>query len=378
MLAVIATMLALGVSQETPRLRTILPSGSVVFVENMPQAKSVTVTLVASSRGVREAPETHGWRHLLEHLLVKGPGKDLEARLESQGMAVVAETNRDTMHFSISGNPLQLQVALDGVRELLQPLRTTSEEIAREVAIVREEVALHGPAQRLSRKLWREAFGEKGLDAVGDPDVMAKATPTNLELLRKRHLATQNLVLSIAGPVDVDTTTRAAVGILPSERSPAEPESFLREGKNPAPGLDSGGEARGAVAPGWSEPETAALLAAALALASERERAWVTYTPSVQPGLVLVGELGSNSGFDDWLANLKEFEIDRLFETGRVLSESWLARYLQAPSGCALLRGMLYAQSLGAIPDAFLENVRALTPEQFRSAVERFRKGAGR
>src|SRR5688500_7954220 len=98
MLSLLAPLCLLQVPiQQPPRLRTVLPSGAIVLVERMPAATSLSVQLFASARAVPESKQTHGWRHLLEHLVARGPKGDIDARLESQGAFMRARTLRDAM-----------------------------------------------------------------------------------------------------------------------------------------------------------------------------------------------------------------------------------------------------------------------------------------
>ena len=361
--------------QNDPRLRVLLPSGAIAFVESMPGSKYFCLQLFASSRGARDTAETHGWRHLLEHLLTKGPDKDLEARLEAQGIFLTAETHRDATHFTLVGPPEKVDLAIGAARELLQPLRTSEKEIEKEVRILSQEIALTPTSKKLSQALWLVAFGMDGLDPVGNAEAMTKATAASLELMRRRHFAPQNLVLSLAGPVEVDASIRQLTAILPKEKGPFEPDLTVRKmGAANIVSLNTE-HARAAPVPGWEEVETAAALAAALAFASEGDNRFVIYTPSTQSGLVILGTEEPNRGLGDWIEKLKPFEVDALFGRSRMMAEGWVKRYLNSPEGCAFLRGFLYAQKSSATPEAMLEKIRGLTVEQFRNAVAKFRSG---
>jgi len=66
--------------QQPPRLRTLLDNGAVVLVEPVPSA-TISVQLFASSKYAPETAASHGYRHLLEHLIARGDGT-LDRRLE--------------------------------------------------------------------------------------------------------------------------------------------------------------------------------------------------------------------------------------------------------------------------------------------------------
>lgn len=349
----------------------MLPSGAVLLVENLPSSKVVSVQLFASAKGVRETPQTHGWRHLLEHLLVKGPDKGLAERLETQGIFLTADTHRDAMQLALLAPAAKLDLALETVRIFLQPLQTTQSEIDNEVKVLGEELALAPSSKRLSKMLWAASMGDQALDPIGDPKAMATATPELLEMLRRRHFAPQNLVLVVSGPLDVDKVTLRAKALLPAEKGPFEPDPVHRSAGSPAVAREGGREARAVPAPGWGDRNTAANLVAAFALASELKDGYVIYTPSVQPGLILLGS--NDDGLGAYLQGLKPAEIDALFPRGRTIAESWLRRQLDNSEGSAALRGLLYVQGIGSEPEDLLDNIRRVSQTEYRAAVDLFR-----
>lgn len=335
----------------------------------------MSVQLIASAAGVRESATTHGHRHLLEHILAKGPDKAIDLRLESHGIFLTAETHRDAMVLALTGPTEKLDIAIETMKEFLQPLQTSAAEVERERRILAEEIALYGKATLLSQRLWMEVFAEDGYDPIGTPESWAKATPESLELLRRRHFAAQNLVLSISGPLDVDRATKLARSVLPAEKSPVEPDLRLRKTAKPL-ALASLAEAsaKGVAAQGWNDPQCAALLAAALALAGERDNGFVIHTPSAGPGLVTAGD--TEGGFAKWVDELSAGAIDAMFAFGRFAADRWVRRKLETPEGNSFLRGYLLCQNPAAEPERFLENVSAMTLADFRAAVAKYRRSA--
>src|SRR5437763_1308721 len=96
MIVLFAAGLSLLSSQvQPPRLRTVLPNQATILVEPVANAHMISLQLWASSRGVEERAETHGLRHLLEHILALGPKRDIDQRLESVGGSLRAKTFRD-------------------------------------------------------------------------------------------------------------------------------------------------------------------------------------------------------------------------------------------------------------------------------------------
>lgn len=356
-----------------PRLRTTFPNGTTVLVERIASAQTVSAQLFVSSQGEEDRPDTHGMRHLLEHFLAEGRKGDLDQRLESAGGFLAAVTSRDAMAFEVVLPASRLNLALDALVEVASPLPTLSPaRMAREIEILRQELALAEYARRLGGAAWTLAYGDAGLDPLGSLEVMAQASSDTLETLRQRLFTPGNRVVVVAGPVDVQVVTR-----LLAERFGSGPEGFARppwavrpEPKVGRTAADAFGEARAVAVGPYREPETMATLAAALALATREEGAFVTYTPTLRPGLVILGNPTRRTGL---LGRLRDPAAEPTAAFGRLLARAWLDRQLRTPSGITSLRGLLLVQSVNARPEQMSEAIAAFTPAQFAEALTRFR-----
>lgn len=374
MIVALAALVSGVVAQEeSPRLRTLLPNGVALIVERMPEARPLSVQLFASARGVEETPQTHGWRHLLEHLILKGKDGTLDDRLEAEGVFFVGRTYRDAMQIEFTGRPTKLGAIIDAVSELLQPLKTTPEAIAKEAAVMGEEFAALSDSTRLSRTAWDAAFGEQALDPFGTLETMAKATPEGIEALRARHFTPANLVVAVCGAVDPERVTadlRARLEDLEGPAVEAKPPRKGGSGRREAD--DAFGEVRGARVEGLTE--AGAALCAAYGIASRLTDAFVTYTPSVGEGLVLVGRTDANNTVGVAIDAMTEGDEAAVFAVGKALAEQWVRGLLARPGGSAYLRGLLMAQSAAARPEMLLEAVRRTGWPEFRAAIARFKR----
>lgn len=358
--------------------RLNLDNGSAVIVQSLPGAKTLSVQLFAAARGVQETPETHGMRHLLEHLIAKGPNRDLDRRIETKGLFLTADTYRDAMQFEIRGTHLQLNEALSVVKDLLQPLKTSKEEIAKEVRILAQELAIVPNSGRLSSSAWSAAYGSAGLDPLGNLATMAKATPESLAQLQQKHFDASNLVISIAGSIPEKEVLDAARKILePLKGTPDLEWARRTEGKPGRAEADAAvGSARGAIVGRYSDPETAWTIAAAFGFATEFDDGFFIYTPSIQNGLVLVGS-NADRNFLSRIDRMDEAEMLGLFAQGRLNARYWVISRLSSPSGAAFMRGMIGCQAFGGKPEQLLENLTAITPSQFMQGIERLKSGNG-
>ena len=362
--------------ESPPRLRTIFPNGAVLLVENMPQAKTLSVQFFAASRRMPDTADNHGYRHLVEHLALKGPHKDLDLQLERQGIFFLGHTLRDAMQIEFQCAPGQVSAVQDAIGQIMQPLSVTAEDIAHEILIMKQEKALESDPNRLSIAAWFEAYGEQGLDPFGDLDVMAKATPDKLRAYQAELFSANNLVMVISGPVDVDAMTKLVSPFLASLQGKCvgapDPRPKGVPGRVEVP--DGYGEARGARVLGIEDARCAFALAAALGLASQIGQAFVTYTPTAQNGLILVGRTDQNSGVGTYIDGLQQGDVAALMPLGKLLAKRWVQRQLESPQASASLRGLLLCEGPSYKPEDLLRSLDTMTWKDFVDAATLFLK----
>lgn len=354
------------------RLRTVLPNGATILVERLPNADRCAVSVVAAARGAAETPETHGHRHLMEHLLALGKGGDVDQRLEPRGGRLTASTSRSHMTFTVSAPRAEWQRAAACALEVIRPDPFREEAIARQRLILEQELALTPADRMLGAAAWSRAFGERGLDPNGTLPALESADPESLADLHRRTFAARNLVVSVAGNVDLDEATRflarylSQLPDLPAQ--PWSPMPALTPGRTEA---DARGDARAAGVPPIGNPRTLWVLAAGLGLAASLESAFVAYTPSPQTGLVIVGQTRDRAG-----ANLAFEQADpgALFPTGKRLLRRWLDRHSRSPEALAEFRAVLHLA--GTRIETLEEQARTMDFGQFRSGMEAFRSDA--
>ncbi|MFZ4508057.1 MAG: hypothetical protein ACOYON_10225 [Fimbriimonas sp.] len=350
---------------DPPRLRTILPNGAVILVERMPKAKTISASLWISSRGTEESAETHGLRHMAEHLMAARPG--IDAKLESKGSILLAQTLRDGMQFEVRGPSSEpIDLALETLFAVASPMKVDAERIIVEAKTLVQELALAEGPSLFARAAWSASYGAQGLDPLGNSTAFGQATPARLGNLVSRMLVGSNLVVVVAGPVSIDDTI-AKIRPWLSAFPKSAPAPFSARKANSAGDaeVEASGAAVGRAVDAYNDESTLAIFAGALACASEVSNSFVTYTPSIRPGLVTAGQT-DGSELTGKLGAASQASFAYTF--GKPLAKRWVNRFLQSPSGVTYLRGLLLCQSSDATPEAMLSGIDSLNYRTFEPA----------
>ncbi len=370
----IAAALVIGQLPPPDRLRTVLPNGAAILVERMPNQPSLTVQLFASAKFTPETPATHGFRHLLEHLVARGQSGSIDQRLESKGAFLRASTLRDAMQFEISLSPKDLSLGMETLSELLAPLKVTPRDIGREAAVIEQEIGLSNDAASLAAAAWTAAFGEQGLDPQGDMATIRTATPDALAQVQSRQFAPSALTLVIAGDVDVNEATRQGKALLSLPSGGYKAVTARGEGKSGRVECQGFGEARAATCGAFGGISNAAELAFAFAVASEVDGCFLTYTPSQERGLITVGRTDQSSGVGLYIDGLTVDDLPPMLERGKALVKTWIESQLRNPTSSSNLRGLLMCQRHSASPEELLESLDLVDTFAFEKAFGAFAK----
>jgi Insulinase (Peptidase family M16) len=359
--------------EQSLRLRTLLPNGATILVQNRPGAKSLNLDLFVSSAGTEESPTTNGRRHLLEHLVALGNHENLDTRLESAAGFLTARTFRDVTTFEVSLPPSKFALGLEVLKELLTPRTYSAASILRETHLIEEEAALRSDSALASQAAWSVAYEDKGLDPIGNPDVMAHTDATQLGQLFDESFSGNHLTVVVSGDIDLDQATASLKSILAVR--PTKPHQVSIQAEPSAkPGSVSipvSGQYRAIPVEGIRSPFTAASLAVALAVATESDNGEVLYTPSGKPGLIILG--GAKDSVKSVLTNRS---ATQLFDEGRLLALYWISKRMLEQESETQLRGMLLAHGRDFRPEILRENLEGLTFREFARAYAAFRSSA--
>jgi zinc protease len=210
-----------------PPVRQVLPNGLRLIVEDHRAADIVAVYLYVGV-GVRyERPDQLGYSHFQEHMLFKGTDKwgpgYIDRTVEGVGGRTNATTSFDFTDFYILVPKESTETALQTLADMAFRSTFDPNEVAREREVIFEEANIEtdNPKTAIIRQLYGMVFADNpyGYPVLGTRPTMNAATGAILKAYNRHYYTPENMVLVVAGPVDVKTV-RGMVdriwGVIPS------------------------------------------------------------------------------------------------------------------------------------------------------------------
>ena len=190
----------------------VLRNGLRVFVERMPQLRSVSIGVWVKAGSMLETPQENGLSHLIEHMAFKGTSmrtaKELAEEMDAIGGQMNAATSKLYTSYYAKVCETDLVKAVDLLADItLNPL-TEEADLEKEKNVVLEEIAMgEDSPEDQAWDLMNEAL-YKGhslsLPIIGDKEKISGYTREQVLAFRKKYYQPANAVLSIAGRVHVD------------------------------------------------------------------------------------------------------------------------------------------------------------------------------
>jgi hypothetical protein len=343
--------------QESNQLKTMLPNGSVIYCERR-EAPYVSVQLILSNRDTPDLASNYGYRHLLEHIAARSiNGHDFE--IETAGGFLYASTSRDWLKFEWRVPSSQLVLAYKGIAQLLKDCGATEDAIKRESVAISREIDLSSNNEIASRSAWTSIYGANGLDPLGSKDSVKSAKATDLNDIWRRLTKGSNIVISACGTLDNKSFTESCKellsGVATSKPGPISNRAI--DGSYGAPGFVA------VPVPSIGTKQGINALVAAFGLAGRLNRPFVTYTPSLRPGLALVGTVDP---YESIKAVADVEDPVTIFSLGRVNGMEWIRSRLSTPEGSAEFNGTLLSLSPTLRPSKLYESFELATYSDFK------------
>lgn len=196
-----------------------LKNGLGVIVVRDHSLPLVTIEVTVRSGAFAEPPRMNGLSHLYEHMFFKGNREipNQEAYLKKVrrlGMVFNGETRDESVSYYFSLHKDRLADGLVFMKNaLLHPL-FDEEELRKEKSVIlaeydRAESQPHFHLQRaVNKALWPKNWSRK--DALGDREVIRKATAAQLRWIKQQYYQPSNTALIVAGDVTTSKARRLA------------------------------------------------------------------------------------------------------------------------------------------------------------------------
>jgi predicted Zn-dependent peptidase len=217
---------------------TRLPSGLRIVTDPMETVETVSIGMWVDAGTRHEPPAVNGVSHLLEHMAFKGTerrsARDIAEEMDAVGGHLNAYTARDHTAYYAKVLRDDAALALDIVADILQHSTLDAEELAREQAVVVQEInqAIDTPDDIIFDHFQATAFPDQSLGrpVLGTEELVRGMSRDTVMGYLREHYSAPRMVLSAAGRVDHDQLVEAALsafaGLPPHTPPVTEPARY--------------------------------------------------------------------------------------------------------------------------------------------------------
>ena len=203
---------------------TTLDNGLRIASDVMPSVETVSLGVWAEVGTRHEPPEINGVAHLLEHMAFKGTdrrsARAIAEEIEAVGGHLNAYTSRENTAYYAKLLAEDLPLGLDIIADILQHSVFDPEELARERAVVLQEIgqAEDTPDDIIFDRFQETAYPDQaiGRPVLGTASIVGGMAAGTIRDYMRRHYSADRLVLAAAGKVDHDRLVELAAGAFDS------------------------------------------------------------------------------------------------------------------------------------------------------------------
>jgi zinc protease len=200
---------------QEPVSRTVLANGVTVILKEDRSAALASVQVWVKTGSMHEGSHLGaGLSHFLEHMLFKGTtrrsGREISATVQAHGGYINAYTTFDRTVYYIDLPSEHTAVAVDVLADAVLNSTLPADEVVKEREVILREIAMtrDDPDNRLWDTLFGTAFREHPYrqPIIGHRDVFSAVTREDLHSYYRSRYVPNNLVVVIAGDIDVART----------------------------------------------------------------------------------------------------------------------------------------------------------------------------
>lgn len=197
---------------------TRLPSGLKVVTDPMETVETVSLGVWVDAGTRHEPEEINGVSHLLEHMAFKGTARrsalDIAEEMDAVGGHLNAYTARDHTAYYAKVLKEDAALALDIIADILQHSTLDPEELAREQAVVVQEInqAIDTPDDIIFDHFQATAYPDQplGRPVLGSEELVRAMSRDQIMGYLRGNYSAPRMVLSASGRIDHDYLVAAA------------------------------------------------------------------------------------------------------------------------------------------------------------------------
>ena len=197
--------------------RRALSNGVRVLTAPMPQAQSVTCSLMLAAGSRYETRETNGIAHFAEHMFFKGTerrptARQLAGEIDAIGGEFNAFTGKEYTGYYVKAAAEHRDVALDVLVDMIRNSRFEAEEVEREKGVIVEEMNMYFDTPRdFIGGVYDELLYDDqplGWDIIGRKETVRAATRETFFEYLERWYKPERLVVGLGGKIEGDLVPR--------------------------------------------------------------------------------------------------------------------------------------------------------------------------
>ncbi|HOJ52405.1 MAG TPA: pitrilysin family protein [Syntrophales bacterium] len=200
--------------------KTVLPNGVRVVSERVDHVRSVSLGIWVRCGSRYETEAVSGISHFIEHMLFKGTERrsalEIASAIESVGGMMNAYTGKELTSFYVKVPDYSLEPALDVLADMFLYSRFDEGDIAREKAVVEQEINLLEDTPDDYIHDFCEARFWKGhrlaLPVLGRREVVKNFTRDEIRDFFRSHYGGENIVIAASGNLDHDHLVKMCEG----------------------------------------------------------------------------------------------------------------------------------------------------------------------
>ena len=203
--------------------RAVLDGGVRVLAAPMRERASVSIAFMFGTGSRVESADECGLAHFIEHMVFKGgetypTARRISEAVEGVGGTINASTDREATIFWAKVPAERIDVAVSVLGDMLFTPRFLPEDVDRERQVVIEELRMYEDSPQdhvhtlFDAVMWPDH--PLGWDVAGTEATVQSFTADDCRRHLQRHYRRDDLVVSVAGALDVDELAEMVSGVL--------------------------------------------------------------------------------------------------------------------------------------------------------------------